>query len=98
MSDFSSVLIAAQQLPEPDRLRLIDAFWESVPDDSEAPFSDEWTREIERRAQVATEPTDPNSPRSQVPAWERLSSKLHFELVSFCGVGFNPRKMSYRVG
>jgi putative addiction module component (TIGR02574 family) len=49
MSDFSSVLSAAQQLPEKDRLRLIDALWESVPPDSDAPFSDEWAREIERR-------------------------------------------------
>ena len=49
MSDFSSVLSAAQQLPEPDRLRLIDALWESVPAEAEAPFSDEWACEIERR-------------------------------------------------
>ena len=49
MTDFRSVLSAAQQLPEPDRLRLIDALWETVPAESEAPFSDEWAREIERR-------------------------------------------------
>ncbi len=49
MNDFRSVLSAAQQLPEPDRLRLIDALWETVPAESEAPFSDEWAREIERR-------------------------------------------------
>ncbi len=49
MSDFDSVLSAAQQLPDNDRLRLIDALWDSVPPDSEAPFSDEWAREIERR-------------------------------------------------
>ena len=49
MNDFRSVLSAAQQLPERDRLRLIDALWETVPPQSEAPFSDEWAREIERR-------------------------------------------------
>ena len=49
MSDFSSILSAAQRLPERDRLRLIDALWETVPPDSEAPFSEEWAREIERR-------------------------------------------------
>ena len=49
MNDFRSVLSAAQQLPEPDRLRLIDALWETVPAESEAPFSDEWAGEIERR-------------------------------------------------
>lgn len=49
MSDFDSVLSAAQQLPNNDRLRLIDALWDSVPPESDAPFSDEWAREIERR-------------------------------------------------
>ena len=50
MSDFVSVLTAARQLPELERVRLIEALWDSVPPDSDAPFSDEWTREIERRA------------------------------------------------
>ena len=49
MSDFDSVLSAAQQLPDKDRLRLIDALWDSVPPDSDVPFSDEWALEIERR-------------------------------------------------
>lgn len=50
MSDYVSVLSAAQQLPEQDRVRLIEALWDSVPPDTDATFSDEWTREIERRA------------------------------------------------
>jgi putative addiction module component (TIGR02574 family) len=50
MSDFSSILAAAQGLPEQDRLRLIGALWDTLPPDLEAPFSDEWAREIERRA------------------------------------------------
>jgi len=49
MTDFNSVLSAAQELPETDRLRLIDALWDTVPQEAEAPFSDEWAREIERR-------------------------------------------------
>lgn len=49
MNDFRSVLSAAQQLPERDRLRLIDALWDTVPPEPEAPFPDEWAREIERR-------------------------------------------------
>ena len=49
MSDFGSILSEAQALPEEDRLRLIDALWETVPPDVEAPFSAEWTREIQRR-------------------------------------------------
>jgi putative addiction module component (TIGR02574 family) len=49
MTDFSSVLSAAEQLPEQDRLRLIDALWDTVPPEAESPFSDEWIREIDRR-------------------------------------------------
>ncbi len=66
MSDFGSVLSAAQQLTEPDRLRLIDALWESVPDDSDAPFSDEWAREIERRVAELDAGTAQTVPWSQI--------------------------------
>lgn len=66
MSDFSSVLSAAQQLPEQDRLRLIDALWESVPPDCEAPFSDEWAEEIERRVAELDAGTAKTVPWSKV--------------------------------
>ena len=49
MTTFPSVLAAAQQLPEEDRLRLIDALWKTVSPESDAPFSEEWEAEIERR-------------------------------------------------
>jgi putative addiction module component (TIGR02574 family) len=49
MSDFTSVLSAAQNLPEQDRLRLIDALWDTLPPEAEASISDEWRQEIERR-------------------------------------------------
>ncbi len=49
MTDFNSVLSAAQQLPQQDRLRLIDALWDTVPPESESPFSAEWAAEIDRR-------------------------------------------------
>jgi len=49
MTDFGSVLSAAQQLPEQDRLRLIEALWDTVPPEEDAPFSTEWAREIEAR-------------------------------------------------
>lgn len=66
MSDFSSVLSAAQQLPERDRLRLIDALWDSVPADVDAPFSDEWAREIERRVAELDAGTAATVPWSQI--------------------------------
>ena len=49
MSDFASILSAAQQLHEQDRLRLIDALWQSLTPQSEPEISDEWGREIEVR-------------------------------------------------
>lgn len=66
MSDFSSVLSAAQRLSEKDRLRLIDALWESVPPESEAPFSEEWAREIERRVAELDSGTAKTVPWSQI--------------------------------
>lgn len=50
MSDYGSVLSAAQELPEQDRMRLMEALWDSVPPDADATFSEEWKCEIERRA------------------------------------------------
>ena len=49
MTTYESVLSAATQLPEVDRLRLIDALWDTVPDDAEVPLSGEWLSEIDRR-------------------------------------------------
>lgn len=66
MSEFDSVLSAAQQLPDQDRLRLIDALWESVPPDAEFSFSDEWAREIERRV------AELDAGASQTVPWYRI--------------------------
>ena len=49
MMTFESVLTAATQLPEGDRLRLIDALWDTVPADAEVPLSEEWLTEIDKR-------------------------------------------------
>lgn len=66
MNDFHTVLSAAQQLPERDRLRLIDALWDTVPPESESPFSDEWAREIERRVAELDAGTAKTVPWSEV--------------------------------
>jgi len=50
MATFDDVLDAAQDLPAPDRVRLIDALWESMePEEWPAP-SDEWIAEAQRRS------------------------------------------------
>ena len=49
MADFDSVLDDARQLPPEDRLKLIDALWESVPADLDLPLHPDWASELERR-------------------------------------------------
>ncbi len=49
MVDFNAVLSDARQLTEGERLRLIDALWNTVPDDAALPLHQEWGPEIERR-------------------------------------------------
>jgi putative addiction module component (TIGR02574 family) len=49
MSDFTSVLSDAQGLPESERLRLIEALWNTVEPSGAPVFSEEWEQEIERR-------------------------------------------------
>lgn len=66
MTDFSSILSAAQKLPEDERLRLIDALWESVPADRDAPFSEEWESEIERRVAELVAGTATTIPWSRI--------------------------------
>lgn len=48
-SSFETVFSAATQLSPSDQLRLIDALWDTLPDDAEIPLSEAWAREIERR-------------------------------------------------
>lgn len=47
--DFNSVLNDARQLSDAERLRLIDALWDSVPDDADLPLHRAWAAELERR-------------------------------------------------
>ena len=50
MSTFNDIYDAAQGLPAPDRIRLIDALWETVaPEDWPAP-SEAWLQEAQRRS------------------------------------------------
>jgi putative addiction module component (TIGR02574 family) len=49
MTDFNSVLGDARQLSPEDRLKLIDALWESVPADLDTGLHPDWAAELERR-------------------------------------------------
>ena len=66
MTDFASILSAAQNLPEQDRVRLIQALWDTVPPEAESTFSEDWTREIERRVAELDAGSAPTIPWSEV--------------------------------
>ena len=66
MNSFESVLSAANQLPPADQLRLIDALWDHVPPDTDAPFSEEWLAEIDRRMDEFERHPEKTVPWSQV--------------------------------
>jgi putative addiction module component (TIGR02574 family) len=50
MSDYDTQLSDASQLPLDARIQLIEALWDTVPDDALPPLSDEWLAEIHRRS------------------------------------------------
>ncbi len=50
MSDFDALLAGASQLPLDARIQLIEALWNTVPNDSLPPLSAEWVAEIQRRS------------------------------------------------
>ncbi len=50
MKTFDDVLGAARSLPASDRLRLIDALWETVPPEAWPAPSDQWVAEAQRRS------------------------------------------------
>jgi putative addiction module component (TIGR02574 family) len=48
MPTYETLLADATRLPVPDRIQLIDAIWDTLPEDALPPLSDEWTAEIRR--------------------------------------------------
>jgi putative addiction module component (TIGR02574 family) len=50
MADYESLLSDACELPVEQRVRLIEALWDTVPQDAAPPLSEEWLAEIQRRS------------------------------------------------
>ena len=69
MQDFNSILSAAQSLTTGERLKLIDALWESVPPEEEMPLTDEWAREIGRRV------SEIDQGKAKLIPWDEIRSK-----------------------
>jgi putative addiction module component (TIGR02574 family) len=50
MPTYESLLGDAKNLPLADRIRLVDAIWDTLPEDALPPLGDEWMAEIQRRS------------------------------------------------
>lgn len=50
MSTYETLLVDASRLPVADRIQLFDAIWDTLPEDSLPPLSDEWAAEIQKRS------------------------------------------------
>jgi putative addiction module component (TIGR02574 family) len=50
MNDYQSLLANASELPVGQRVQLIDALWDTLPENAMPPLSDEWLAEIKRRS------------------------------------------------
>lgn len=70
MSDYTSLLSAASQLPVADRLRLIDELTETLPELPSDGLSPEWQAEIERRSREIDAGT------AQLEDWESVRARL----------------------
>jgi putative addiction module component (TIGR02574 family) len=68
MPDFQTVLADATRLPVVDRIQLIEALWDTVPEDSLPPLTDEWLAEIQRRSAESDSGTDKAVPWEQIRA------------------------------
>lgn len=66
MIDYASILSAAEQLPERERLQLIHALWDSVGPDAEDVITAEWAREIETRIDGLEQGIATTTPWSEV--------------------------------
>jgi putative addiction module component (TIGR02574 family) len=66
MSDYETLLSDASQLPLSQRIQLIEALWDTVPEEALPPLSDEWLDEIQRRS------AEFDSGRVEPVPWEQV--------------------------
>jgi len=66
MPGYEALLADATQLPLAERIQLIEALWDTVPDDSLPPLSEEWLTEIRRRS------AEYDSGTVEVVPWEEI--------------------------
>ena len=69
MTKYESLLADATQLPIAERIELIEALWDTVPEGSQPPLSREWLAEIERRSAAY------DSGSTETVSWETIRTE-----------------------
>jgi putative addiction module component (TIGR02574 family) len=68
MADYNTLLSDASQLPLDARIQLIEALWDTLPEDVVPALSDEWVTEINRRSD------EYDAGKVQTIPWEQIRS------------------------
>jgi putative addiction module component (TIGR02574 family) len=69
MADYITLLSDASQLPLDERIQLIEALWDTVPEDAMPALSDEWLAEINRRSD------EYDAGKAQTIPWKQIRSE-----------------------
>jgi putative addiction module component (TIGR02574 family) len=69
MSDYDTLLANASQWPLDVRVQLIEALWDTLPEDAIPPLNGEWLAEIQRRS------AEYDAGLVQPVAWEEVRSE-----------------------
>lgn len=78
-TNYEALLAGASQLPVNDRIQLIEALWDTVPEDALPPLSDDWLAEIERRTAEYEAGNEQAIPWEQVRREARLRAGMTTE-------------------
>ena len=79
MSSYEALFAEAARLPVAERIQLIEALWNTVPEESLPELSDEWLTEIERRSAEFDAGSTATVPWEEIrsDALRRLSNKTN---------------------
>lgn len=69
MPTYESLLADVIRLPVAVRLQLIDEIWDTLPDDSLPPLSDEWIAEIQKRS------AEYDTGLAETVSWEQVKAE-----------------------
>jgi putative addiction module component (TIGR02574 family) len=69
MANYDALLSDASQLPLDARIQLIEALWDTLPEDAVPALSDEWLAEINRRSD------EYDTGKVQTIPWEQIRTE-----------------------